>query len=68
MLESPSLEMPMDPKYQELVDAVLALPVPERAKLAQAVLESLSPDIAGVIEQEMEENMRRRIVSFHPDQ
>lgn len=41
----------ISPRGTELLDKILTLPAQERARLAEQILDSLSPESAGAIEQ-----------------
>ncbi len=59
----------METNAQSLLDAVLALPDIDRAKLAQAVLESLGPDHLNESEEleEMEKELEQRAHELRTD-
>ncbi len=50
----------MDPQHQAVFDAALALPEAERALLAERLLESLSPEIDDVNDDELAAELDRR--------
>ncbi len=60
-------EQTVDSKTQVLLDAVLALPVPDRAALAQAVLESLSPSGEDLSDEELDNELMRRADELRAD-
>ena len=57
----------MDTTAQNLLDAVLALPETDRAKLAQAVLESLGPDSTDMSDEEFEKELEKRANDLKAD-
>jgi putative addiction module component (TIGR02574 family) len=50
----------MDPQHQALFDAALALPVAERALLAERLLESMPPEADDVTDDELAAELDRR--------
>lgn len=57
----------MDTKAQVLLDAVLALPAPDRAKLAQAVLDSLGSTGDDISHKELDKEFTRRSDELQAD-